>query len=116
MAVGMLAGCSSTSNIGVVHAVLGVNEVDAGGGVPLTSHFVPLAGVVRVVQGSKVMATATVGKNGRASFRLAPGTYRLEGTSLDLPGVKCAALSHVLAHADSTVSVKVICTGGPTGG
>jgi hypothetical protein len=101
---GCLTGCSSTPPaIGDVHGVLVVYRglVIAGGGPAATS------GTIEAVQGSTVVATEVAGTNGKFSFRLSPGSYRLKVTSFP-PPMTCRP-SHLSVAASTTVSVKVDC-------
>jgi hypothetical protein len=108
IAVGLLAGCSSTPQTSaVVHGVLGGQEVPG----MKTLHpppFVATAGVVHVVKGSILVATLKVGTSGRFQFRVPPGAYRLEGIPSPFAGWACND-PHVRATANAAVAVSFDC-------
>jgi hypothetical protein len=106
MAAGFLAGCSNTpAQPVVVHGLLGGYPFSPFAKLP----FHPIAGTVRVVEGTRVVTTVTVGSSGRFVLRLPSGTYRLKGTPLHpwKPGVQCYPTT-VRTRA-AGVSTKVVC-------
>lgn len=105
MTLGLLARCSNgPESTAVVHGQL---MLEGGAGI------FPAAGVVRVVQGPNVVATAKVAMNGRFSVAVVPGNYQLEGTPSRLsPNLQCYP-HHIRAAADQTLSANVYC-GSPT--
>ncbi|HXY46018.1 MAG TPA: carboxypeptidase-like regulatory domain-containing protein [Acidimicrobiales bacterium] len=109
VAVGLLAGCTAPpENTAVVHGVLER---------PMLSDFpvrnrqpLPAAGVVLAAHDSKVVATVSVGTNGRFSLRLPPGNYTLYARVAGFPrGTTCQAAHVVQAKADQAVSADVFC-------
>ncbi|MGA8679590.1 MAG: carboxypeptidase-like regulatory domain-containing protein [Acidimicrobiales bacterium] len=117
VAAGLLAGCSTApENTAVVHGLLYR---------PMLSNFpvrnrlpLPAAGVVEAARGSNVVATSSVGLNGRFSLRLPSGTYKLYARVSGFPpGTTCQAPHVVLAKANRAVSIDVFCRYPPaTGG
>jgi len=106
MVAGLLAGCSAAPVQRVlVSGVIGGHSFSPGRAEP----FQPIAGTVRAVQGTRVVATVTVSSSGTFAFRLPSGTYRLEGTPLHpwKPGVQCSPTT-VRTRA-AGVSVRIVC-------
>jgi hypothetical protein len=108
MAVGLLAGCSSSSKTATVHGLLGGYLV----GGPQAAHprWVPRAGTVQAFQGSTVVAAENVANDGDFSLRLSPGSYLLEGTSSPPSqlGQPCGP-TVIQVKANVTISARVRC-------
>jgi hypothetical protein len=112
MAVGLLAGCSTTpQSSAVVRGVLAGPEFRGDKTLNSPPPFVPVAGTIHVVKGSTLVATLKVGTSGRFLLRLPPGTYRLEATPLPSARWSCNA-PKVRATANAAVAVSFRCVGG----
>jgi hypothetical protein len=105
LVLGCAAGCApAPSNVEVIEGLL----VRVSSNVPLSKPaFVPMAGDVRVVEGSKRVALASVDVSGRFSVQVPPGRYVLEATGTR-PGFVCST-ARVDAVANAHVSVTVAC-------
>lgn len=109
-AVGCLAGCSTTPP--KTATIRGLLERPLLSDFPVKHHqLLAAAGVVRVVQGSNVVATVNVGKSGTFSLRLPPGNYSLDATvTAGFPlGTTCNTGHVVHARANRTVVADVVC-------
>jgi len=108
MALGLLAGCSTSvsPNSAVVRGLL-VWPLDSQ---PNLLHPVHIVGTVKVLQGSKVVATVTTGKAGEFTARVPQGTYRLEGfPSSKMPPAVCDSRNVVQATANTSTTANVDC-------
>jgi hypothetical protein len=107
MAAGMLAACSSPpSNTAVVRGLLAWPL----GSQPMMFHPIPTAGVVKVVQGSRLVASVGVGNTGEFSVQVPPGTYRLEGVpSSGTDASACSSRGVVVAKDKMSTVANVDC-------
>jgi len=110
VALALLAGCSTApENTAVIHGLLLRPMLS---NFPVRNHRpLPAAGVVEAAEGSKVVATVSVGGNGKFSLHLPPGSYAIKATSTPgFPeGTTCQAPHVVHAKADEAVSVDLVC-------
>lgn len=103
--VGLLS--ASTANTALVHGRLGQY---APSGIPVkNAPFLPIAGVVRVVHGGVVFATAEVEKSGKFSFQLPAGRYLLKGQPSSSGNWGCEAATIQVKTNTTSVSIDVVC-------